>query len=90
MSVNLSAPSLLDPTIPGPIADLLRGHRIRRSNWSWRWPSRWRSATQEVIDEVLAQAARVRRPLWSTTGATAAASLKLETRVQVDELKVDR
>jgi diguanylate cyclase len=40
VSVNVSARSLLDPGFPAQVDDTAR----RRPGWSWRSPSRWRSA----------------------------------------------
>jgi diguanylate cyclase (GGDEF)-like protein len=90
VSVNVSARSLLDPTFPAQIADLLRRHRMPAEQLVLEITESVAVSDSEVVDEVLANLREMRVQLSVDDFGTGFSSLSFVTRVQVDELKVDR
>jgi EAL domain-containing protein (putative c-di-GMP-specific phosphodiesterase class I) len=90
VSVNVSARSLLDPTFPAQIGDLLRRHRMPAGQLVLEITESVAVSDSEVVDEVLANLREMRVQLSVDDFGTGFSSLSFVTRVQVDELKVDR
>jgi diguanylate cyclase (GGDEF)-like protein len=90
VSVNLSARSLLDPTLPAQIADALRRQRVAPSRLVLEITETMRVAATPVVDEVLAGLRSLGVQLSVDDFGTGFSTLELLTRVTVDELKVDR
>jgi diguanylate cyclase len=90
VSVNLSARSLLDPTLPAQISDALRRHRVAPARLVLEITETVEVAATAVVDEVLAGLRSLGVQLSIDDFGTGFSSLDLLTRVTVDELKVDR
>jgi EAL domain-containing protein (putative c-di-GMP-specific phosphodiesterase class I) len=90
ISVNVSARSLLDPTLPAQIADTLRRHRVRADLLVLEITESVAVSDQEIVDEVLAGLRQMGVQVSVDDFGTGFSSLSFITRVRVDELKVDR
>jgi diguanylate cyclase (GGDEF)-like protein len=90
VSVNISARSLLDATLPAQIADLLRRHRVSADQLVLEITESIAVSDQVIVDEVLAALRDMRVQVSVDDFGTGFSSLSFITRVQVDELKVDR
>ena len=90
VSVNISARSLLDATFPAQIADLLRRHRLTAGQLVLEITESVAVSEQVIVDEVLAALRAMRVGVSVDDFGTGFSSLSFITRVQVDELKVDR
>lgn len=90
VSVNVSARSLLDPTFPAQTADLLRRHRMPAGQLVLEITESVAVSDSGVVDEVLADLREMGVQLSVDDFGTGFSSLSFVTRVQVDELKVDR
>ena len=90
VSVNISARSLLDPTLPGQISDLLKRHRMAAGQLVLEITESVAVSAHEIVDEVLAALREMRVQLSIDDFGTGYSSLSVVTRVPVDELKVDR
>ncbi|PZF87413.1 putative bifunctional diguanylate cyclase/phosphodiesterase [Micromonospora deserti] len=90
ISVNLSARSLLDPRLPGEIADALRRHQVPAHRLVLEITETVVMSELEVIDEVLATLRSMGVQLAVDDFGTGFSSLTFLTRIAVDELKVDR
>ncbi|TYB95908.1 bifunctional diguanylate cyclase/phosphodiesterase [Micromonospora sp. WP24] len=90
ISVNLSARSLLDPRLPGEIAEALRRHQVPAHRLVLEITETVVMSELEVIDEVLATLRSMGVQLAVDDFGTGFSSLTFLTRIAVDELKVDR
>jgi diguanylate cyclase (GGDEF)-like protein len=90
VSVNVSARSLLDPTLPAQIADLLRRHRMPAEQLVLEITESVAVSDSGIVDEVLANLREMRVQLSVDDFGTGFSSLSFVTRVSIDELKVDR
>lgn len=90
ISVNLSARSLLDPRLPGEIADALRRHQVPAHRLVLEITETVVMSELEIIDEVLATLRSMGVQLAVDDFGTGFSSLTFLTRIAVDELKVDR
>jgi diguanylate cyclase (GGDEF)-like protein len=90
VSVNISARSLLDPTLPAQIADTLRRHRVAAGQLVLEITESIAVSDQEIVDEVLAALREMGVQVSVDDFGTGFSSLSFVTRVRVDELKVDR
>ena len=90
VSVNVSARSLLDPALPGQVADALRRHRVPAHRLVLEITESVAVSDQEIVDEVLAALRETGVQLSVDDFGTGFSSLSFVTRVAVDELKVDR
>ncbi len=90
VSVNISARSLLDATLPAQIADLLRRHRLTADQLVLEITESVAVSDQVIVDEVLAALREMRVQVSVDDFGTGYSSLAFITRVRVDELKVDR
>jgi EAL domain-containing protein (putative c-di-GMP-specific phosphodiesterase class I) len=90
VSVNISARSLLDASLPAQIADLLRRHRLTAGQLVLEITESIAVSDQVIVDEVLAALREMRVQVSVDDFGTGFSSLSFITRVQVDELKVDR
>jgi diguanylate cyclase (GGDEF)-like protein len=90
VSVNISARSLLDPTLPSQIGDLLRRRRVPAHRLVLEITESMAISTQEIVDEVLAALREMGVQLSLDDFGTGFSSLSSVTRVVVDELKIDR
>jgi diguanylate cyclase (GGDEF)-like protein len=90
VSVNISARSLLDPTLPAQIGDLLRRRRVPAHRLVLEITESMAISTQEIVDEVLAALREMGVQLSLDDFGTGFSSLSSITRVAVDELKIDR
>ena len=90
VSVNVSARSLLDPTLPAQIADLLRRHRMPAEQLVLEITESVAVSDSEIVDEVLANLREIGVQLSVDDFGTGFSSLSFVTRVRIDELKVDR
>jgi diguanylate cyclase (GGDEF)-like protein len=90
VSVNLSARSLLDPTLPAQIADLLRRHRLPAAQLVLEITESVAVSDEEIVDEVLGRLRDMGVQLSVDDFGTGFSSLSFVTRIEVDELKVDR
>jgi len=90
VSVNISARSLVDTTLPGQIADLLRRHHLPANRLVLEITESVAVSEQEIVDEVLAALREMGVQLSVDDFGTGYSSLSFVTRVEVDELKVDR
>ncbi len=90
VSVNISARSLLDATFPAQIADLLRRHRLTSAQLVLEITESIAVSDEVIVDEVLAALREMRVGVSVDDFGTGFSSLSFITRVQVDELKVDR
>jgi EAL domain-containing protein (putative c-di-GMP-specific phosphodiesterase class I) len=90
VSVNISARSLLDPTLPGQITELLRRHRMAAGQLVLEITESVALSDHEIVDEVLTALCEMRVQLSIDDFGTGYSSLSVVTRVPVDELKVDR
>ncbi len=90
VSVNLSARSLLDPTLPAQITDALRRRRVAPASLVLEITETVRVSATPVVDEVLAGLRSLGVQLSVDDFGTGFSTLELLTRVTVDELKVDR
>ena len=90
VSVNVSARSLLDPAFPGQVADALRRHRVPAARLVLEITESVAVSDLEIIDEVLAAVRETGVQLSLDDFGTGFSSLAFVTRIEVDELKVDR
>jgi len=90
VSVNISARSLLDPTLPAQIADTLRRHRVAADQLVLEITESIAVSDQEIVDEVLTALRMMGVQVSVDDFGTGFSSLSFVTRVQMDELKVDR
>ena len=90
ISINLSARSLLDPRLPGEIAESLRVHQVPPHRLVLEITETVVMSELEVIDEVLAALRAMGVQLAVDDFGTGFSSLTFLTRIPVDELKVDR
>ncbi|MGA5304164.1 putative bifunctional diguanylate cyclase/phosphodiesterase [Nucisporomicrobium flavum] len=90
VSVNISARSLLDATFPAQVADALRRHRMVPAQLVLEITESLAVSDQGVVDEVLAALRELQVQISVDDFGTGFSSLAFVTRVQVDELKVDR
>ncbi|MEV0156702.1 bifunctional diguanylate cyclase/phosphodiesterase [Micromonospora sp. NPDC050686] len=90
ISVNLSARSLLDRSLPAEIADALRRHQVPPRRLVLEITETVVMSELEVIDEVLATLRSMGVQLAVDDFGTGFSSLTFLTRIAVDELKVDR
>ncbi|WP_425412960.1 putative bifunctional diguanylate cyclase/phosphodiesterase [Micromonospora nigra] len=90
ISVNLSARSLLDPRLPGEIAEALRRHQVPAHRLVLEITETVVMSELEVIDQVLTALRSMGVQLAVDDFGTGFSSLTFLTRVPVDELKVDR
>ncbi|WP_285685394.1 bifunctional diguanylate cyclase/phosphodiesterase [Actinoplanes sp. NBRC 103695] len=90
VSVNISARSLLDPTLPAQVAEVLRRHHMPASQLVLEITESVAVSDQEIVDEVLAGLRETGVQLSVDDFGTGYSSLTFLTRVCVDELKVDR
>jgi EAL domain-containing protein (putative c-di-GMP-specific phosphodiesterase class I) len=90
VSVNISARSLLDITLPAQIGDLLRRRRVPPHRLVLEITESVALSKQEIVDETLAALRELGVQLSLDDFGTGFSSLSSVTRVVVDELKVDR
>jgi len=90
VSVNMSARSLLDATLPAQVADALRRHRLGAGRLVLEITESVAVSDQEVVDEVIAALRAMGVQISVDDFGTGFSSLSFVTRVTVDELKVDR
>ncbi|GAA0796190.1 hypothetical protein Sya03_36880 [Spirilliplanes yamanashiensis] len=90
VSVNLSARSLLDPTLPAQIGEALRRHRVPAGRLVLEITETVQVAATPVVDEVLAGLRSLGVQLSVDDFGTGFSTYELLARVAVDELKVDR
>jgi diguanylate cyclase (GGDEF)-like protein len=90
VSVNVSARSLLDPTLPAQVDDLLRRHRMPADQLVLEITESIAVSDQEIVDEVLATLREMGVQVSVDDFGTGFSSLAFVTRIRVDELKVDR
>ena len=90
VSVNLSARSLLDPTLPAQIAEALRRHRFPAARLVLEITETVQVAATAADDDVLGELRALGVQLSVDDFGTGFSTLELLTRVAVDELKVDR
>ncbi len=90
VSVNVSARSLLDATLPAQVADALRRHRLGAGRLVLEITESVAVSDQEVVDEVIAALRDLGVQISVDDFGTGFSSLSFITRVTVDELKVDR
>jgi EAL domain-containing protein (putative c-di-GMP-specific phosphodiesterase class I) len=90
VSVNVSARSLLDATLPAQVADALRRHRLGAGRLVLEITESVAVSDQEVVDEVIAALRDMGVQISVDDFGTGFSSLSFVTRVAVDELKVDR
>jgi diguanylate cyclase len=90
VSVNVSARSLLDATFPAQIGDILRRHRVPATQLVLEITESVAVSDEKIVDEVLASLRSMGVQLSVDDFGTGYSSLAFVTRVQVDELKVDR
>ncbi|MFG1609894.1 putative bifunctional diguanylate cyclase/phosphodiesterase [Actinoplanes sp. NPDC049265] len=90
VSVNISARSLLDPTLPAQVADLLRRNHTPPDQLVLEITESVAVSDLEIVDEVLAGLRDTGVQLSVDDFGTGYSSLTFLTRVCVDELKVDR
>ena len=90
VSVNVSARSLLDATLPAQVSDALRRHRLGAHRLVLEITESVAVSDQEVVDEVIAALREMGVQISVDDFGTGFSSLSFVTRVEVDELKVDR
>jgi diguanylate cyclase (GGDEF)-like protein len=90
ISINISARSLLDPRLPGEVAESLRIHQVPAHRLVLEITETVVMSELEVIDEVLTALRAMGVQLAVDDFGTGFSSLTFLTRVAVDELKVDR
>jgi diguanylate cyclase len=90
VSVNISARSLLDITLPAQIGDLLRRRRVPPHRLVLEITESVALSKQEIVDETLAALRELGVQLSLDDFGTGFSSLSSVTRVVVDELKIDR
>jgi diguanylate cyclase (GGDEF)-like protein len=90
VSVNVSARSLLDTTLPAEIGDLLRRHGVPAHRLVLEITESVPVSELGTVDEVLAGLREMGVQLSVDDFGTGFSSLSFLTRVRVDELKVDR
>ncbi|MDG4828665.1 EAL domain-containing protein [Solwaraspora sp. WMMD1047] len=90
ISINLSARSLLDPRLPGEVAESLRTHQVPPHRLVLEITETVVMSELEVIDEVLAALRAMGVQIAVDDFGTGFSSLTFLTRIEVDELKVDR
>jgi diguanylate cyclase (GGDEF)-like protein len=90
VSVNVSARSLLDPSLPAQVADLLRRHRMPAGHLVLEITESIAMSDREIVDQVLAALREMGVQVSVDDFGTGFSSLAVVARVQVDELKVDR
>jgi diguanylate cyclase (GGDEF)-like protein len=90
VSVNVSARSLLDATLPAQVADALRRHRLGAGRLVLEITESVAVSDQEIVDEVIAALRDLGVQISVDDFGTGFSSLSFVTRVAVDELKVDR
>ena len=90
ISVNLSAQSLLDPTLPADINELLRRHGVPSNQLVVEITETVVLRELDVVDEVLGALRQMGVRLAVDDFGTGFSSLSFLDRIEVDELKVDR
>ena len=90
VSVNVSARSLLDASLPAQVADALRRHRLGAGRLVLEITESVAVSEQEVVDEVIGALRAQGVQISVDDFGTGFSSLSFVTRVPVDELKVDR
>ena len=90
VSVNVSSRSLLDGTLPTEIADLLHRHGVAAHRLVLEITESVAVSQEKIVDDVLAELRDMGVQLSVDDFGTGFSSLSFVTRVQVDELKVDR
>ncbi|MFC7544809.1 putative bifunctional diguanylate cyclase/phosphodiesterase [Plantactinospora sp. GCM10030261] len=90
ISINVSARSLLDPSLPADVAESLRQHRVPPRRLVLEITETVVMSELEVIDEVLGALRALGVQLAVDDFGTGFSSLTFLARVPVDELKVDR
>ncbi len=90
VSVNLSARSLLDPTLPAQIIDVLRRHRLPVHRLVLEITETVAVSENTEVDDVLAAVRAAGVQLSVDDFGTGYSSLAFLARVPVDEIKVDR
>ncbi|MGI5212192.1 putative bifunctional diguanylate cyclase/phosphodiesterase [Plantactinospora sp. CA-290183] len=90
ISINVSARSLLDPRLPAEVAESLRRHQVPAHRLVLEITETVVMSELEVIDEVLAALRSMGVQLAVDDFGTGFSSLTFLTRIEVDELKVDR
>ena len=90
ISVNLSAQSLLDPTLPADIKELLRRHGVPSNQLVVEITETVVLRELDVVDEVLGALRQMGVRLAVDDFGTGFSSLSFLDRIEVDELKVDR
>jgi predicted signal transduction protein with EAL and GGDEF domain len=90
IAVNLSPRSLLDPYLPEYIGELLAGHRFPANRLILEITETVVMSELTVIDQVLGDLRRMGIQLAVDDFGTGYSSLTFLTRVQVDEVKIDR
>ena len=90
VAVNISPRSLLDPSLPADIAELLHRHRVPAHRLILEITETVVMSELEVIDEVLAGLRELGVQIAVDDFGTGYSSLTFLTRIAVDEVKVDR
>jgi predicted signal transduction protein with EAL and GGDEF domain len=90
LAVNISPRSLLDPSLPADIAELLHRHRVPAHRLVLEITETVVMSELEVIDEVLAGLRELGVQIAVDDFGTGYSSLTFLTRIAVDEVKVDR
>lgn len=90
VSVNLSARSLLDATLPSQVGELLRRHRVPPHRLVLEITESVAMSDQEIVDEVLAKLRDLGVQLSVDDFGTGFSTLSFVMRVDVDEIKIDR
>jgi EAL domain-containing protein (putative c-di-GMP-specific phosphodiesterase class I) len=88
--VNVSARSLLDPSLPADVLELLRRHNVPPCRLVLEITETVVMSELEIIDEVLAGLRASGVQLAVDDFGTGYSSLTFLTRISVDELKIDR
>jgi EAL domain-containing protein (putative c-di-GMP-specific phosphodiesterase class I) len=86
----VAARSLLDPTFPAQVADVLRRHRMPASSLVLEITESVAVSEQDIVDDVLGELRESGIQLSLDDFGTGYSSLAIVTRVPVDEIKIDR
>jgi diguanylate cyclase len=90
IAVNLSPRSLLDPRLPGDVADLLARHNVPANRLILEITETVVVSELPVIDQVLGDLRKMGVQLAVDDFGTGYSALTFLTRVSVDEVKIDR
>ncbi|GAA2685248.1 putative bifunctional diguanylate cyclase/phosphodiesterase [Actinoplanes palleronii] len=90
VSVNVSARSLTDPTFPAQVTEALRRHRTPASRLVLEITESVAVSERDIVDEVLARLRATGVQMSLDDFGTGFSSLSSVTRIQVDEIKIDR